>query len=226
MGWFSFSILLAFLELVISFAALIAKKITDSQGEQVFKRNQKLSTEWSLLNNLNWSQAGNDFSIIVYGGYTFIAGVFLLSRIKANKFEMCEKTLLYCGTIFFVTQACLVFGTLEYIPDDIQINALVLGTLSVMGSLLFFIDICYNSSLKYVVSRAVQTETYCSLSNQLSSIQHKPPSSSHDLGRESAQKYFSGNEFYIKPLSINLKKCQTNNGIQNKNLKRVLQTDV
>ncbi|XP_054090433.1 uncharacterized protein LOC105213433 isoform X2 [Zeugodacus cucurbitae] len=105
MSWFSFSTLLAFLELVISFAALIVKKITDSQGEQVFKRNQKFSTEWSLLNNLNWSQAGNDFSILVYGGYTFMAGVFLLSRIKSNKFEMCEKTLLYCGTIFFVIQA-------------------------------------------------------------------------------------------------------------------------
>lgn len=120
-----------------------------------------------------------------------------------------------------------MFGTLEYIPNDIQINALILGTLSVIGSLLFFIDICYNSSSKYVVSREVQTETYSVLSNQLSSIQQKSPPSPRALCHESMQKYPSGNRVYIKPQSTNLKKCETKNGTQNKNLNiRVLQTDV
>ncbi|XP_067626887.1 uncharacterized protein [Eurosta solidaginis] len=106
MGGFSVSSLLALFELVISFVALITKKLTDSQGEQVNKRNQKLSTEWSLLNNLYWSQAGNDFSLITYGGYTLIAGAFLFSRLQNSKFRygMCEKILLLCGTIFFLTE--------------------------------------------------------------------------------------------------------------------------
>ncbi|CAD7013029.1 unnamed protein product [Ceratitis capitata] len=168
MGCNSVSSLLAFLELVVSLAALIVKKLTDSQGEQVNKRNQKLSAEWSLLNNLNWSQAGNDFSILTYGGYTFISGAFLLSRVITDKFERCEQILLYCGVIFFFTEACLVFGTLEYIPVDIEKNALVLGTLSAIGAILFFIDICYKSSSNHNVSKEVQTELGHTISQDFS----------------------------------------------------------
>ncbi|XP_053962030.1 uncharacterized protein LOC128865741 [Anastrepha ludens] len=227
MGWFSVSSFLAFLELAVSFAALITKKLTDNQGEQVYKRNQKLSSEWSLLNNLNWSQAGNDFSMLTYGGYTLIAGAFLLSRLNGNKYGTCEKILLICGLIFFFTEAGLVFGTLEYIPIDIQSNALILGTLSAAGAILFFIDICYTTSLTQSVSKVVQTEIQYSFLKDEPSVLHKSSIHSLPLVPASVQIYPTDDRVYLQPQSEKTKGCWEKKNSMRKYLKtRVLQTDV
>lgn len=61
-------------------AALIYKKLTDNRARMTLRINQKTLNEWKLLENVTWSQEGNDFSVFTYAGYTFIIAVCLLER--------------------------------------------------------------------------------------------------------------------------------------------------
>uniref|UniRef100_A0A182YAW5 Uncharacterized protein n=1 Tax=Anopheles stephensi TaxID=30069 RepID=A0A182YAW5_ANOST len=73
-------IVIKFLELLGCVACVITKIITDHESRRVFVRNQKLSREWSLIHNITWSSGGNAFTNIVYGGYTIVIALMLITR--------------------------------------------------------------------------------------------------------------------------------------------------
>ncbi|XP_017461121.1 PREDICTED: uncharacterized protein LOC108354442 [Rhagoletis zephyria] len=133
-----------------------------------------------------------------------------ISGIIADTYGTCEKILLYCGVIFFLTEACLVFGTLEYIPMDIQVNALVLGTLSAAGAILFFIDLHHQSSL---IKSVAQIDAKSLLAKNVPSVLQKSSIQLKPSVPANVQIYPAGCREYLKPQGGKLKA-------------RVLQTDV
>lgn len=107
---------------------------------------------------------------------------------------------------------------------DIQVNALVLGTLSAAGAILFFIDVCYKSSLIKSVSKEAQTETEPLFTKDVPSI---PQKSSIQLKPANVRIYPADCREYLKPQSIKFSGCYETKAHMQKYLKaRVLQTDV
>ncbi|XP_059216368.1 uncharacterized protein LOC106089529 isoform X2 [Stomoxys calcitrans] len=154
------SITFKIVQLMACVTALIYKKVTDNQANMTFRRNQKISNEWTLLQNVNWSQEGNDFSVFTYAGYTFIIAVCLMERmINFRKLPTTTDTLfLRFGVIIFCLQAILVFYTFEYVHENLRLNALVLGGLTFVVALLFFLEDCCTAKDYERDNKFIQTE--------------------------------------------------------------------
>ncbi|XP_037807030.1 uncharacterized protein LOC119600678 [Lucilia sericata] len=148
------------LQLIVCIGAIIFKKITDNKAHMISKINQKTSNEWNLLQNVTWSAEGNDFSIFAYAGYTFIIAVCLLDRmINFKKASTTTDTLfLRFGVIIFFIQGIMVFYSVEYVPEDIRINAYILGSLSFLVGILFFLEDCLTIKGYETSNKIIQTE--------------------------------------------------------------------
>ncbi|XP_053687811.1 uncharacterized protein LOC128737238 [Sabethes cyaneus] len=136
-------IVIKFLELLGCVACVIAKIITDHEARRVFVRNQKLSREWSLIHNVTWSTGGNAFTNIVYGGYTIVIALMLITRCVDAKSRpnLFEKIVLSLGTLLFFAAGGLVFASIDQVHPDLHDNAIILGCLSFLVAILFIIDL-------------------------------------------------------------------------------------
>lgn len=53
----------------------------------------------------------------------------------------------------------MVFYSVEYVPENIRINALVLGSLTFLVAVLFFLEDCLISKQLTTINKLIQTET-------------------------------------------------------------------
>ncbi|XP_075161695.1 uncharacterized protein LOC142234450 isoform X2 [Haematobia irritans] len=114
--------------------------------------NQKTSNEWTLLQNLNWSEEGSDFSVFTYAGYTFIIAVCLMERIiNYRKLPTTTDTL-------FLRFGVIIFCLQEYVHDNIRLNAFILGGLTFLVALLFFLEDCCTAKDYRRDNKFIQTE--------------------------------------------------------------------
>ncbi|KAI9577770.1 uncharacterized protein LOC119641278 isoform X2 [Glossina fuscipes] len=154
------SIAFKVMQLIICVAALIYKKLTDNKARMIFLRNRKTSNEWNLLQNVTWSQEGSDFSIFAYAGYTYIIAVCLLARLMNlhKKASTTDILLMRFGVIIFLLQGILVFYSVEYVPDEIRLNALILGSLSFLTCGLFLLEDCLTEKETSIEHKFIQTD--------------------------------------------------------------------
>uniref|UniRef100_A0A182TGF4 MARVEL domain-containing protein n=1 Tax=Anopheles melas TaxID=34690 RepID=A0A182TGF4_9DIPT len=151
-------IVIKFLELLGCVACVITKIITDHESRRVFVRNQKLSREWSLIHNITWSSGGNAFTNIVYGGYTIVIALMLITRCVDAKSRptLFEKIVLSLGTLLFFAAGGLVFASIDQVHPDLHDNAIILGCLSFFVAILFVIDLA--DPLARMTAHMTQTE--------------------------------------------------------------------
>uniref|UniRef100_A0A182J8J8 Uncharacterized protein n=1 Tax=Anopheles atroparvus TaxID=41427 RepID=A0A182J8J8_ANOAO len=152
-------IVLKFVELLGCVACVITKIITDHESRRVFVRNQKLSREWSLIHNITWSSGGNAFTNIVYGGYTIVIALMLITRCVDAKSRpnLFEKIVLSLGTLLFFAAGGLVFASIDQVHPDLHDNAIILGCLSFVVAILFVIDLA--DPLARMTAHMTQTDT-------------------------------------------------------------------
>ncbi|XP_065087654.1 uncharacterized protein LOC135709276 [Ochlerotatus camptorhynchus] len=152
-------IFIKFLELLGCVACIITKIITDHESRRVFVRNQKLSREWSLIHNVTWSSGGNAFTNIVYGGYTIVIALMLITRCVDAKSRptLFEKIVLTLGTLLFFAAGGLVFASIDQVHPDLHDNAIILGCLSFLVAILFVIDLA--DPLARMTAHMTQTDT-------------------------------------------------------------------
>uniref|UniRef100_A0A4Y0BMY2 MARVEL domain-containing protein n=1 Tax=Anopheles funestus TaxID=62324 RepID=A0A4Y0BMY2_ANOFN len=152
-------IVIKFLELLGCVACVITKIITDHESRRVFVRNQKLSREWSLIHNITWSSGGNAFTNIVYGGYTIVIALMLITRCVDAKSRptLFEKIVLSLGTLLFFAAGGLVFASIDQVHPDLHDNAIILGCLSFAVAILFVIDLA--DPLARMTAHMTQTDT-------------------------------------------------------------------
>ncbi|XP_055627821.1 uncharacterized protein LOC129769519 [Toxorhynchites rutilus septentrionalis] len=151
-------IVIKFLELLGCVACIITKIITDHESRRVFVRNQKLSREWSLIHNITWSSGGNAFTNIVYGGYTIVIALMLITRCVDAKSRptLFEKIILSLGTLMFFATGGLVFASIDQVHPDLHDNAIILGCLSFLVAILFIFDLA--DPMARMTAHMTQTE--------------------------------------------------------------------
>ncbi|XP_058831442.1 uncharacterized protein LOC131690021 [Topomyia yanbarensis] len=152
-------VVIKFVELLACVSCVIAKIITDHEARRVFVRNQKLSREWSLIHNITWSTGGNAFTNIVYGGYTIVIALMLITRCVDAKSRpnLFEKIVLSLGTLLFFAAGGLVFASIDQVHPDLHDNAIILGCLSFLVAILFVIDLA--DPLARMTAHTTQTDS-------------------------------------------------------------------
>lgn len=86
-------------------ACLIFKRVTDDEALRLFLYLQKISREWSLLNNITWDRIGSAVADTTYGGYIIITGSLFIGRLIGElptEKRITELVLLGIGTILFI----------------------------------------------------------------------------------------------------------------------------
>ncbi|GJQ81816.1 hypothetical protein Trydic_g357 [Trypoxylus dichotomus] len=134
---------LKIVEVCFCIACLTCKRITDDEASRLFLYLQKLSREWSLLNNVTWDRIGSAVADATYGGYIIITSALLIGRIFGElptKRRIVEIVLLLIGAFLFIILGGLELAALESVPSDLVDNAAVLGTLSLVTAALFLLD--------------------------------------------------------------------------------------
>ncbi|CAH0564417.1 unnamed protein product [Brassicogethes aeneus] len=135
---------LKLVELVLAVACLVYKRITDDEASRLFLYLQRLSRQWSLLNNVTWDRVGAAVADATYGGYVIItAALFfgrLFSEIPTHR-RIIEYLLLGVGAILFIIMGSLEYAALDQVPPDLVDNAAVIGTLTLVEGLLFLLDL-------------------------------------------------------------------------------------
>ncbi|KRT80334.1 hypothetical protein AMK59_8146 [Oryctes borbonicus] len=135
---------LKIVEVCFCIACLTCKRVTDDEASRLFLYLQKLSREWSLLNNVTWDRIGSAVADAAYGGYIIITSALLIGRIFGElptKRRIVEIILLLIGAFLFVVLGGLELAALESVPSDLVDNAAILGTLSLVTAALFLLDI-------------------------------------------------------------------------------------
>uniref|UniRef100_A0A182N246 Uncharacterized protein n=1 Tax=Anopheles dirus TaxID=7168 RepID=A0A182N246_9DIPT len=115
--------------------------------------------EWSLIHNITWSSGGNAFTNIVYGGYTIVIALMLITRCVDAKSRptLFEKIVLSLGTLLFFAAGGLVFASIDQVHPDLHDNAIILGCLSFLVAILFVIDLA--DPLARMTAHMTQTDT-------------------------------------------------------------------
>ncbi|KAF5306869.1 hypothetical protein FQA39_LY00099 [Lamprigera yunnana] len=136
--------LLKIFEVGFAVACLTAKRVTDDEASRLFLYLQKLSREWSLLNNITWDKVGSAVADATYGGYILITLGLLFGKITGElptPKRVVEIFLLGIGALLYVVLGSLEFAALDSVPQDLVDNAAILGTLSLVTAILFLIDL-------------------------------------------------------------------------------------
>ncbi|XP_017774314.1 PREDICTED: uncharacterized protein LOC108561054 [Nicrophorus vespilloides] len=136
--------LLKIFEVAFATSCLITKRVTDDEAASVFLYLQRLSREWSLLNNVTWGKVGSAVADATYGGYLIITCALLVGRLVGElptQKRVVEIILLGIGAILFVVLGSLEFASLDSVPPDLIDNAAILGTLSLTTGALFLLDL-------------------------------------------------------------------------------------
>lgn len=84
---------------------MITKRVTDDEAARLFLYLQKLSREWSLLNNITWDRIGSAVADATYGGYVIITAALLIGRLSGElptEKRITEMVLLGLGALLFV----------------------------------------------------------------------------------------------------------------------------
>ncbi|XP_025836449.1 uncharacterized protein LOC112906475 [Agrilus planipennis] len=140
-GWWT---ILKLIEVGLVIACLITKGVTDHEATKIFLYLQKLSREWSLLNNVTWDRVGAAVADATYGGFLIITIGLFLGRLFGElptKRRITEIVLLGIGIILFVILGSLEFAALDSVPHDLVDNAAILGCFSLATAILFLIDL-------------------------------------------------------------------------------------
>ncbi|KAK4873713.1 hypothetical protein RN001_013073 [Aquatica leii] len=143
MGFDKWALLKVF-EVGFAIACLVAKRVTDSEATRLFLYLQKLSREWSLLNNVTWDKVGAAVADATYGGYVLITLGLLFGKIAGEiptSRRVLETFLLGIGALLYIILGSLEFAALDSVPPDLVDNAAVLGSLSLITAVLFLIDL-------------------------------------------------------------------------------------
>lgn len=139
-------------EFALCVTCLIFKRLTDDEANRLFLYLQKLSREWSLLNNVTWDRIGASVADATYGGYVIItAGLFIgkiAGELPTHK-RISERVFLGVGAILFIILGSLEFASLDSVPADLIDNAAILGTLSLVTAGLFLLDMGGPRAKKY-----------------------------------------------------------------------------
>ncbi|XP_072384192.1 uncharacterized protein [Diabrotica undecimpunctata] len=130
-------------EVLLVAACLVFKRVTDDEASRVFLYLQKISREWSLLNNITWSRVGAAVADVTYGGYLIITGALFVGHIVGElptTRRVTEYILLGVGTVLFIVMGSLSFAALDSVPPSLVDNAAIVGTLSLVVAGLFLLD--------------------------------------------------------------------------------------
>lgn len=79
--------------------------MSDDEAARLFLYLQKLSREWSLLNNITWDRIGSAVADATYGGYVIITAALLIGRLVGElptEKRITEMVLLGLGALLFV----------------------------------------------------------------------------------------------------------------------------
>ncbi|XP_056641448.1 uncharacterized protein LOC130448202 [Diorhabda sublineata] len=134
---------LKLVEVVLVVVCLTYKRVTDDEASRVFLYLQKISREWSLLNNITWSKVGAAVADTTYGGYLIICAALFLGHLFGElptTSRITEYILLGVGTILFIVMGSLSFAALDSVPANLIDNAAIVGTFSLVVAALFLLD--------------------------------------------------------------------------------------
>ncbi|XP_030752109.1 uncharacterized protein LOC115879421 [Sitophilus oryzae] len=134
---------LKIVEVVIALACLVFKRVTDDEARSLSLYLQKLSREWSLLNNVTWDRVGSSVADVTYGGYLIITTVLLIGKIFGEiptEKRISEFVFLGVGAILYIVIGSLCFAAIDSLPTNLIDNAAILGAVSVVGGALFLLD--------------------------------------------------------------------------------------
>ncbi|CAH1973780.1 unnamed protein product [Acanthoscelides obtectus] len=134
---------LKLIEVVLVVVCLIFKRVTDDEASRLFLYLQKLSRQWSLLNNVTWSRVGAAVADATYGGYLIITAALFIGRLAGElptKNRITEYILLGVGAVLFIALGSLSYAALDSVPPDLVDNAAVVGTVSLVTAGLFLLD--------------------------------------------------------------------------------------
>lgn len=143
MGKFDKWAVLKITEVILVAACLIFKRVTDDEARSIFLYLQKLSREWSLLNNITWDRVGSSVADATYGGYLIITTALLIGKLAGELptgKRITEWVLLGVGAVLFIVLGSLAFAAIDSVPQNLVDNAAILGTLSVVTGALFLLD--------------------------------------------------------------------------------------
>ncbi|KAJ8922940.1 hypothetical protein NQ315_001485 [Exocentrus adspersus] len=134
---------LKLIEVVLVLVCLVFKRVTDDEASRLSLYLQKLSREWSLLNNVTWSRVGEAVADATYGGYLIITAALFIGRLLGELptyKRIMEFIFLGVGSLLFVVLGSLSFAALDSVPPDLVDNAAVVGTVSLVTGALFLLD--------------------------------------------------------------------------------------
>lgn len=110
---------------------LVFKRVTDDEAFSLRLYLQKLSREWSLLNNITWSRVGAAAADATFGGYLIITAALFIGRITGElptHRRVTELVLLGTGSILFIAMGqYFVYRISKIDLEEKQINSITLA---------------------------------------------------------------------------------------------------
>ncbi|XP_046399468.1 uncharacterized protein LOC124165961 isoform X1 [Ischnura elegans] len=137
-----FFVIFKVLELLLAIACVTFKQVTDDEGTRLQIILRKLSEEWPFLNSITWDEHGSSLADVTYGGYVIICAGLLAGQLAGElKYPLMEYFFLGVGIILYGALGGLELASLELLRPELVDNAAILGTLSLLMTLLFIFDL-------------------------------------------------------------------------------------
>lgn len=83
---------------------MICKTVSDDEAQRLFLYLQKISREWSLLNQVTWDKYGSSAADATYGGYVIITFALMVGKLSSElptTKRVSEYILLVIGIILY-----------------------------------------------------------------------------------------------------------------------------
>lgn len=83
---------------------MICKTVSDDEARRLFLYLQKISREWSLLNQVTWDKYGSSAADATYGGYVIITFALMIGKLTSElptTKRISEYILLTIGLILY-----------------------------------------------------------------------------------------------------------------------------